>query len=56
MNAAGITSALSSRKYLRYFIFLPPRQGIMQCVTNRFGDTSGTLGYSGAYYLKPHFP
>jgi len=36
--------------------FEPPRQGIMQCVTNRFGDTSGTLGYSGAYYLKPHFP
>jgi hypothetical protein len=25
--------------------FRPPRQGIMQCVTNRFGDSSSTLGY-----------
>jgi hypothetical protein len=25
--------------------FGPPRQGIMHCVTNRFGDTSNTLGY-----------
>jgi hypothetical protein len=25
--------------------FGPPRQGIMHCVTNRFGDSSNTLGY-----------
>jgi hypothetical protein len=35
--------------------FGPPRQGIMHCVTNRFGDTSTTLVNFGCYYLKQHF-
>jgi hypothetical protein len=36
INAAGIASAPSSRKYLRNFI-LTSAPSIMHCVTNRFG-------------------
>jgi hypothetical protein len=35
--------------------FEPPRQGIMHCITSRFGDTSNTLGYLGCLPRKTTF-
>jgi hypothetical protein len=33
------------QKISEEFHFRPPRQGIIECVTNRFGETSSALGY-----------